>query len=134
MPDYDYNQIGTLAHLETIRNARIEPLMLRVNKKAGLDTTSEIIYLPKLNPDRIHVITNICCIELGTGTPQIFLGIMSKGEKFYLFSDTVATAQDSVTWSGNAILLHVDQIFAELKGATAAEEAILTANGYSMRI
>lgn len=128
------DRLLALANLERIRAARIEPLLLRVNKKGGLSETSEIIKLPKLRPGRIHVITNICFIEIGSDTPQVFLGILSKGEKYYLFSDTVATAQDSVTWGGQAIALEFDQIFAEALLATAAEEIILTANGYSMRI
>lgn len=130
----DFNKIRLLADLERIRSARIEPLKIRVNIEAGLDTSSEIVKSPKLRPDRIHVITNICLIELGTGTPQVFLGIISRGEKYYLYSKTISTAEDSVTWAGQAIALELDQIFAELQGATAADEAVLTANGYSMRL
>lgn len=133
--DKDFtDRVGTLADLERIRAARIEPLLLRINKHGSLDGTSEIIKLPKLRLGRIHVITNICFIEIGTGTPQVFLGIFSKGEKYYLFSDTVATAEDSVTWAGQCIALEFDEIFAEAQGATTTEEIILTANGYSMRI
>lgn len=113
---------------------KIEVLKLRTNKKAALDTSSEVIKLPKLRPDRIHVITNICLVEIGSGTPQVFLGIMSGGTKYYLFSDTVTTAEDSVTWAGQAIALEGDEVFAELQSATAADEAVLTAMGYSMRL
>ena len=128
------DRLRALADLERIRAARIEPLLLRTNKKAGLSETSEVIKLPKLRPGRIHVITNICFIEIGTGTPQVFLGILSKDEKYYLFSDTVATAEDSVNWSGQAIALEFDEVFAEAQDAEATDEIILVANGYSMRI
>lgn len=128
------DRLRALADLEQIRAARIEPLLLRTNKKAGLSETSEVIKLPKLRPGRIHVITNICFIEIGTGTPQVFLGILSKDEKYYLFSDTVATAEDSVNWSGQAIALEFDEVFAEAQDAEATDEIILVANGYSMRI
>jgi hypothetical protein len=128
------DKLSALAHLETIRSARIEPLKLRINKKAGLSTSSEVIRLPRLRPGRIHVITSICLIEIGSGTPQVFLGIMSDDVKYYLFSDTVTTAEDAVIWGGQCIALDGDEIFAELQGATAADEAILTAYGYSMRL
>jgi len=134
MEDEFKDRLQALANLERIRAARIEPLLLRTNKKTGLSTGSEVIKLRKFRPGRIHVITNICFIEIGSGTPQVFLGIMSKGEKYYLFSDTVATAEDSVNWSGQAIALEFDEIFAEAQSAGASDEIILTANGYSMRI
>ena len=132
MPEYDPTRINILANLERIRATRIEPLKLRTNKKAGLDTTSEVIKLPKLRPDRIHVITNICFIEIGSGTPQVFLGILAGSEKYYLYSKTVTTAEDSITWAGQAIALASDEVFAEAQSATAADEIVLTANGYSM--
>ena len=126
------DRLGALAHLETIRSARIEPLQLqRKVKPIGQDDTT--IKLPKLRPDRIHVITNICVIETPTGKPQVFIGLLSKDEKFYLMSQTVATAEDSVTWAGQCIALEFDEIFAEIQGTTAADTVILTAFGYSMR-
>ncbi len=128
------DKIQVLANLERIRSARIEPLLLRINKKAGLSTSSEVIVLPKMTPKRIHVITNICCVCIGSGTPQVFIGIRHGGEKYYLYSFTVAAAENSITWSGQAILQEFDEIFAELQSATAADEVVLTANGYSMRL
>ena len=133
--DKDFgDRLGALAHLEQIRAARIEPLNLRTNKKGALSTTSEVIKLPKFRPGRIHVITNICAIEIGADTPQVFLGILAGGTKYYLYSTTVTTAENSVNWSGQAICLDGDQIFAEFQSATAAEEVILTANGYAMQL
>lgn len=126
--------LGALAHLETIRSARIEPLKLRTSTKGAMSTSSEIIKLPKLRPGRIHVITNICFVEIGSGKPQVFLGIMSRGEKYYVYSATVATAEDSVNWGGQIIALEQDEVFAELQSATAADEGVLCANGYSMRL
>lgn len=128
------DKLRDLANLERIRSARIEPLMLQKQLKGDTDATSEIMLLPKLRPGRIHVITNICVIEIGSGTPQVFLGILSKGEKYYVFSDTVATAEDSVTWSGQIIAAEFDEIFAELQGATDECLTTLTAFGYSMRL
>jgi hypothetical protein len=133
--DNDFtDRLRALANLETIRAARIEPLLLKNNKLAGLNETSEVLKLPRFRPERIHVITNICAIEIGTDTPQVFLGILSSGIYYPLFADTVTTAEDSVNWSGQAICLAGTQIYAEFQSATAAEEIILTANGYSMRI
>lgn len=132
MGEIDINQIATLANLETIRSARIEPLQLRVEKTV-ISATEEILKLPKLRPDRIHVITNICVLETPTGKPQVFIGILSKNEEFLLMSSTVATAEDAVTWVGQAIGLEYDEIYAKLQGATATDKAILTAFGYSMR-
>jgi len=128
------DKLRNLANLERIRAARIEPLLLRTNKQGVISAVSELIKLPKLRPGRIHVITNLCFIETPTGTPQVFLGIMSKGEKYYLHAETVTVAEDSINWSGQAIALEFDEIFAEAQGATAEDEIILVANGYSMRI
>lgn len=126
--------VSTLANLERIRSSRISPLLLRVNKKASLDTSSEVLRLPRTPANRIHVITNICLVCIGTGVPQVFLGIMHSETKYYLYSSTISTAENSISWAGQAILLEWDQIFAELQGATAADEAVLTANGYAMRL
>ena len=128
------DRLRALANLEQIRAARIEPLLLRTNLKGDISGTSELIKLPKLRPGRIHVITNICFVEIGTGTPQVFLGILARNVKYYLFSDTVTTAEDSVNWGGQAIALGGNEIFAEAQGASDAEDLILTANGYSMRL
>jgi len=134
MDKWDTDALRALAHLETIRSARIEPLNLRTNKKGGLDTTSEVIKLPKFRPKRIQVITNICLIEIGTDTPQVFLGIEAGGIKYHLYCTTITTAENSCTWSGQAIALENNQIYAEVQSATAAEEIILVANGYAMRL
>jgi hypothetical protein len=134
MDEIDLDKVKILADLERIRSARVEPLQLRTDKAAVLDTTSEIIKTRKLRPGRIHVITNICLIETGQGTPQVFLGFLSKGEKYYLYSKTVTTAEDSVTWAGQAIALEFDEVFAELQSATATDTIILTVFGYSMRL
>jgi hypothetical protein len=132
MNDQEFNQIATLANLETIRSARIEPLQLR-DEKTVISATEEIIKLPKLRPDRIHVITNICVLNTPTGKPQVFIGILSKGEEFLLMSQTVTTAEDAVTWVGQAIGLEYDEIYAKVQGATATDKLILVAFGYSMR-
>lgn len=126
--------ITDMANLERIRSARIMPLNLRTAEKGALDTSNEYLYLKPFDPEQIHVITNICLVEIGSGTPQVFLGAEIGGVKYYLFSDTVATAEDSVNWSGQAIYKEGDRIFALLQNATAADEAVLTANGYSMRL
>lgn len=128
------DRLRDLANLERIRSARIEPLMLQKSLSGDISATSEIMKLPKLRPGRIHVITNLCVIEIGSGTPQVFLGIMSKGEKYYVFSDTVTTAEDSITWSGQIIAAEFDEIFAELQSASDDELITLTAFGYSMRL
>jgi len=134
MDDELIDRLGALAHLETIRSARIEPLLLRTNMKGSANTSSQEIALPRMRPQRIHVITNICFIAKGVGTPQVYLGIMVGGQKHYLYSSTVSTAENSVNWSGQAILLEGDYVFAILESATAADDQILTANGYSMRL
>jgi hypothetical protein len=128
------DELKALADLSTIQANRIEPLQMQREKTAGLSATSEEIKLQKLRPDRIHVITNICLIETPTGKPQVLLGIMSKGEKFYIMSQTVQIAEDSVTWVGQVIGLEYDEIFAEVQGATATDKIILTAFGYSVRL
>ena len=128
------DKLRDLANLERIRSARIEPLMLQRSISGDISATSEILKLPKLRPGRIHVITNLCVIEIGQGTPQVFLGILSKGEKYYVFSDTVTTAENSVTWSGQIIAGEFDEIFAEIQAGADDEEIVLTAFGYSMRI
>jgi len=128
------DRLSALAHLETIRSSRIEPLKLQINKKGSLSETNETIKLPRLTHGRIHIITNISLVCIGTGTPQVFLGLLSKGEKYHVYSSTVTTAENSVTWAGQIIALEFDEIFALLQGATATDEAILTAFGYSMRL
>ena len=128
------DRLGALAHLETIRSARIEALNLRNNIKGSLNTTSEVLKLPKLRPARIHVFTNLCAIEVGTGKPQLFFYILVGGEKYYIHSATVTTAEDSVNWSGQVIALEGNEICVEAQGATAADELVFTGNGYSMRL
>lgn len=128
------DRLNALANLERIRAARIEPLMLQRSIKGDIDNTSEIMKLPKLRPGRIHVITNICVIAAADGAPQVFLGIISKGEKYFVFSDTVTTKEDSVTWSGQIIAGEFDELFAELQGASDNTLITFTAFGYSMRI
>lgn len=134
MDDDFINRIRALANLETIRSARIEPLNLRIEKKGTLSTSLETLRLPKFRPKRIHIITNICALERGSGTPQIFLGIEAGGEKYPVFSDTVATAEDSVSYSSQIIGLEGNQIYADFESATSGEKLILTANGYAMRL
>lgn len=128
------DKLRDLANLERIRSARIEPLMLQRSISGDISATSEVIKLPKLRPGRIHVITNLCVIQEGEDRPQVLLGIISKGEKYYVFSDTVATAEDSVTWSGQVIAAEFDEIFAELQDAGDDELITFTAFGYSMRL
>jgi len=128
----DFDKIATLANLETIRSARIEPLQLQA-VVTPLDTTTQTIKLPKLRPDRIHVITNISVLNTPDGKPQVFIGLLSKGEEFNIYSYTVAAARNSITWSGQIIALEYDEIFARMTGCDATDKAILTAFGYSMR-
>ena len=132
MNKIDIDQIATLANLETIRSARIEPLQLRVEKTV-ISATEEILKLPKLRPDRIHVITNICVLQTTAGKGQVFIGILSKNEEFLLMSYTPTVAEDAVTWAGQAIGLEYDEIYTKVQGATATDKLILVAFGYSMR-
>lgn len=132
MNEIDFEKIATLANLETIRSARIEPLQLQT-QRTPLNATTETIKLPKLRPGRIHVITAISVLNTPDGKPQVFIGLLSKNEQFNVYSATVAAARNSITWSGQIIALEYDEIFARMTGCDAGDTAILTAFGYSMR-
>ena len=110
----------------------IEPLQLR-EQTTVISATEEIIKLPKLRPNRIHVITNICVLQTPTGKGQVFIGILSKGEEFLLMSYTPTVSEDAVTWVGLTIGLEYDEIYAKVQGATATDTLSLVAFGYSIK-
>jgi hypothetical protein len=132
MNEEDFDKIATLANLETIRSARIEPLQLQT-RAINLNVTEDRIKLPKLRPGRIHVITAISFLSTPSGKPQVFLSLLSKGEEFNIYSKKITVNADSITWSGQIIGLEYDEICARVTSMGATDTAILTAFGYSMR-
>jgi len=121
------------ADLETIRINRWRMYEDRAENTGTLDTTSQTLDLRVLTPGWIYVINNITFIETGTGTPQVKIGFFREHHHHILTCQTVATAENSVDYVGQAVLKEGDIIRAIAESATAADSIYLYANGYKIK-
>jgi len=122
-----------LAALETIRVNQFMPFNLHEVKSGSVDTSSETLYLDAFEPGYIYVITSISAVEIGSGTPQIKIGVRDGVTNFIYESATVGNAEDSVEYVGQLMCKETDKIFATFESATASDTIHIFVNGYKIK-
>lgn len=80
------------------------------------------------------MITHIYFREDGTGKPEVFFGILSKGEKCPIYQEKVATAKNCVTWDGQVIVFEFDEVYVSALKPEAADTIDATVTGYAMEL
>lgn len=122
-----------LANLETIRVNQFVPFNLHYQKIGSINTSSETLQTDLFDVGYLYVITGITAVEIGSGTPQIKVGIKDGATDFIYESSTVGNAEDSVEYVGQLMCKELDRIFATFEGATATDNIHLFVNGYKIR-
>ena len=123
-----------LAALQLIRVNDFEIFNLHVQKIGGLDTSQQDIETEPFEPGYIYIVQSIFAWCEGTGTPQIFVGIVD-GTTFFIYNNgTVANAEDGVSYVGQLMCKETDKIRARFEGATATDTAHLYVNGYKIKV
>ena len=122
-----------LSALEAIKLYRYIPINDQFKKAGALSTTSETLTSDYFKTGYLYIIQTICCYELGTGIPQIKLGIQEGNTKFAYEIGTPANAEDSIEYIGQLIVREGAKIYADFEGCTAADAIYMNINGYRVK-
>lgn len=119
-----------LAALEQIRLYQYIPFDIQVRKEGSLNTTLETLESDDLKLGWLYIVQTITCIELGSGTPQIKIGLKTETTKRIYESGTPANAEDSIEYVGQLFVGEKKKIYADFESCTEADTIEMNINGY----
>jgi hypothetical protein len=126
-------EIQVLANLLTIQQFGYEVVNLQYIKIGSLSTSSETLKSERFEAGYVYFIQSIVAVEMGTGTPQIKIGILRDPIKFQFRCGTVVAAEDSIDYIGQLLVGEGSQIYADFEVCVAGDTIYLNINGYRLK-
>jgi len=98
---------------------------------AGLTTSTVYLYLPRVGPAKIRVLTHVTVESTVHGVDTIRLGIENLGVRYYLDELKTVVAAELCVSRSDILLGEGDQFFAELVGTTTGATLKMTCAGWT---
>jgi len=97
----------------------------------GLTTSTVYLYLPRVGPAKIRVLTHVTVESTVHGVDTIRLGIENLGVRYYLDELTTVAAAELCVSRSDILLGEGDRFFAELVGTSTGAKLIMTCVGWT---
>jgi len=106
-------------------------LYRRIVHGAGLTTSTVYLWLGRVGPAKVRVLTHVTVESTVYGCDKIRLGIDNGGVPYYLDELTAVPAAELCVSRSDILLGEGDQFFAELIGTATGAKLIMTCVGWT---